>query len=240
MEQGSVEPRARIGFVLLSTDAVAERDMFRWAPEDVGLHFTRIAMPGAVTVDNLACQLDQLESCAALLMPNDPPKVICYGCTSGGVVMGPPAVIERLQRGQPGVPATTLVSCVLDGLAALNVSRIALATPYIDEINQLEAAFFETHGYPVVNFEGLQILHDADIARVPSDEVKRFARNVDVPEAEALFISCSGFRAFEIAQALEDELGKPVVTSNQAMLWRCLRLAGIPDPIPGAGRLLQI
>jgi len=236
---GAESPRARIGFIILSTDPLVEREIYRRVPDDVAAHFTRIHMKDNLNVENLGHQLDQLENCASLLLPNAVPDVICYACTSGSIVMGEELIIERLSRGLPGATATTLVSGVCSALEALGISRLAIATPYIDEINRLEADYFVKKGYAVVNIEGLHIKHDLEISQVRPSDLIDFARKVDQPDAEALFLSCSALRSIEVIETLEQDLKKPVLTSNQAMLWNCLRLAGVQDKIAGLGELMS-
>jgi maleate isomerase len=229
--------RARLGFVLLAMEQTIDSDLFRYAPTGVGVHCTRAPMANEVTSENLRQMLGGLADAAGLLLPDAELDVICYACTSGSVVIGEEAVCAELERGAPGARATTLVSGVIAGLKALGADKIAVATPYLDEVNEIEARYLEESGFDVVNIEGLNIIRDADMVRVTPSYIREFARNVDRAEADALFISCGALRALEIIEPLEAEIGKPVVTSNQAMLWHCLRLAGIEDVIPGLGRL---
>ena len=87
--------------------------------------------------------------------------------------------------------------------------------------------------------EGLNIERDSDMVRVAPDYILEFAKSLDRPDAEAVFISCGALRSLEIVEDLERAIGKPVVASNQAMIWDSLRLAGIDDRIAGYGALLR-
>jgi maleate isomerase len=126
---------------------------------------------------------------------------------------------------------------VLQALRTLQAKRIVVTTPYLDDVNNLEARYLQDQGFEILEFQGMNIRKDPDMRRVVPKFIQDYARNLDRPDAEAIFISCGGLRSLEIVDALEQEVGKPVVVSNQAMLWNTLRLAGIEDKIEGYGRL---
>ena len=91
----------------------------------------------------------------------------------------------------------------------------------------------------MLDIQGLNVEHDSDMARVTPDYLFQFAKSIDRPDADAVFISCGALRTLEVVDALEKEISKPVIASNQAMIWDTFRLAGIQDKIPGYGRLLR-
>ena len=94
-------------------------------------------------------------------------------------------------------------------------------------------------GFEVLDIQGLNLTYDCDLVRVAPGFIAEFAQAVDRPEADAIFISCGALRACEVIDEIGQATGKPVVTSNQAMLWHCLRLAGIDDKLEGLGRLFR-
>lgn len=231
-------PRAKLGFVLLATEQTVEDDMFRARPEGVGLHFSRAWNPDSVSVATFDAQLHELSRAARTLLPDGSLDVIGYACTSGSLVMGEARVFAELRKGAPGAIATSLITGVIRALRHLGIGRVAVATPYRDEINQREAAFIEDEGVRVTALRGLRLERDSDMIRVRPEAIADLARSVDSAQAEAVFISCGALRSMRLVDALERELGKPVICSNQAMLWDMLRLAGVGDRIPGYGRLL--
>ena len=231
--------RAKLGFVLLSSEQTIESDMMRWAPEGVGVHFTRAVNPDRITAENLAASLDSLAPAAAVLAPDAGLDVICYACTSGSVVMGEDSVTAELRRGSNARHATTLVSGVFAALDVVGARRVAVATPYLEHVNRIEADYMTERGYELTGIEGLDITNDSDMVRVTPAYIRDFAISVDDPQAEALFVSCGALRSIEVIEEIEDAIGKPCITSNQAMLWHCLRLAGIDDHIEGMGRLTR-
>lgn len=232
-------PRAKLGFVLLSSEQTIESDLMRWAPDGVGVHVTRAVNPDRISAANLAAMLDSLAPAAATLAPDAGLDVLCYACTSGSVVMGEAAVRAELRAGNPEPIATTLVSGVFAALDAVEARRIVVGTPYLDEINEIEHDYMTARGFDVLDLRGLGIANDSDMVRVSPRYLRDFAIALDRPEAEAVFISCGALRTMDVIEEIEDEIGKPCIASNQAMLWHCLRLAGIDDRIDGIGRLLR-
>ncbi len=230
-------PRAKLGFVLLATEQTIESDMQRWAPDGVGVHFSRADNPDAITAGNLARSLDTLAPAAAVLAPNADLDVICYACTSGSVVMGEDAVRAELRRGNPAPRPTTLISAVFAALDAVDARRIVVATPYLSEVNRIEADYMGARGVEILDIHGLGITNDSDMARVTPAFIRDYAASVDRPDADAVFVSCGALRTMEVIEEIENAIGKPCIASNQAMLWHCLRLAGVDDDIAGLGRL---
>lgn len=233
-------PRAQIGFLAVANADLIERDMFAMCPMGVGLHFTRVPMGTACTLANLAAMEGDLQAALATLMPaRDDTDVITFNCTSASFVIGDTKVRDIIRAQRPGVAATTMVTSVVSALRALGVRRIAMGTAYTRDINLMERAFLEARGIDCVSMEGLDLLTDRQMNRVSPASLLAFAAHVDRPEAEAVFLSCGALRSVEILQEAEARLGKPVICSNQASLWECLRLAGVGDRIAGFGTLLR-
>lgn len=230
--------RAKIGYILLATEQTIEDDMMGLRPPGVGMHFTRAPMPDAVTYANLAAQADSLADCAALLLPDGSLDVVSYACTSGSLVIGEEKVAAELKKGAPGARATSLIAGVIRGLKAVGANKIVVATPYLNEINEAEAAYLEMARFTILRLGGMNITRDSDMVRVSPEYIAEFALSLDCADADAIFISCGALRTLDVVQKIEDTAGKPVIASNQAMLWDTLRLAGIDDRISGYGRLL--
>lgn len=232
--------RAKIGFVLLATEQTIEGDMMRHAPDGVGMHFTRAAIPDSITSTTLAAQADLLADAAATLLPDGSLDVISYACTSGSLVIGEDRVFAELNRGAPNAKATSLITGVVRALRAIQARRIVVATPYLDEINHREAEYLERAGFEVIDIQGLNLEKDSDMIRVAPDYIQEFALSLDRPDADAIFVSCGALRTLDVVQQMEEQAGKPVIASNQAMLWDTLRLGGVSDRLQGLGRLLHL
>ncbi len=231
-------PRARIGYVLLATEQTVQDDILALRPPGVGIHFARAAIPDSITSETLAAQAELLADCAATLLPDGSLDVVCYACTSGSLVIGEERVFAELGRGAPRAIATSLISGVIRALRTLGLRRVAIATPYLDDINRREAEYLEAAGFEVVSLCGLNLEKDSDMVRVAPDYLVEFALAQDRPEADAIFVSCGALRTLDVIGEIEARAGKPAICSNQAMIWDCLRLAGIDDRFEGYGRLL--
>jgi len=233
-------PRAKIGYVLLATEQTVQDDVCRLTPAGVGVHFSRAPIPDSITRDTLLAMAPRLGEAAALMLPDGSLDVVCYACTSGSVVIGEERVAAELRKGAPAAKATTLVTGVIAALRALGARRIAVATPYVEEINRIEEQYLRQAGFDVPGgVHGLGIERDSDMVRVAPDFIAELAASVDRPDAEAVFISCGALRSIDVVDRIERDLGKPVVVSNQAMIWHTLRLAGVDDRLQGYGRLLR-
>lgn len=238
---------ARIGLVLLATDLATEREIARVVPQ-VGPHgdavswfVSRVTNANPTTIENLRRMADQLPEASARILPGARVDALAYSCTSGTIVLGEDYTLARLAEGRPGVPATTPVTASRAAFRALGVRKVAVLTPYVEEVNKIIAGYLEQHGYEVTALSTFNLESDEDMAAVPADALQRAGRLADTPDADALFISCTAFQAVTSVAPLERALGKPVVTSNQALFWHALHLAGAGEvPLEGYGRLFGL
>ena len=231
--------RAKIGYLLLATEQTIPDDVYKLAPKGVGLHFTRVAIPDSITVETLQAQSGLLAEAAALLLPDGSLDVVCYACTSGSLVIGEQRVHRELKKGAPSAKTTSLITGVIRALRQVGARRLVVGTPYVDPINERERRYLEEAGFEVLHIEGLNLEHDSDMVRVCPDYLEQFAVRLDRTDADALFLSCGALRSLEIVERVERRIGKPVIVSNQAMIWDTFRLAGILDRLEGYGRLLR-
>ena len=227
--------RGRLGFILLNTEETADDDIRTMVPQDVGVFVTRVRLADPVTVQNLAAVAGDLSDAARLLPENL--DAIAYVCTSGSIAAGEAAVERAIRDAQPGTRPLALVTCVIDALRHLGISRVAVGTPYLDEVNRMEATFLEGHGFEICSMGGLGIARGRDMTRVEPHDIVRLALDVCTGDCDGIFLSCTALRAVEVVDAIEEQTGRPVVTSNQALVWRMLRQIGVHDAVAGPGRL---
>jgi maleate isomerase len=234
--------RGRIGLITLASDSSVLPEYVRVMPDGVAVYAAPIVLPrGEVTAPALAEMLegDQLERAAALLVWTDV-DVIVFACTTGSMVHGvgwDREVAARIARAS-GRVATTTTTAVLGALEAMGATSLAVATPYLDELNVIERQFLEESGFAVASIAGLGCATDAEIGRLEPADAVALVERVDTPEADAVFISCTNFHCLSAIASLERQLGKPVVTSNLAGAWAALRQIGVDDQIVGYGQLL--
>jgi len=231
--------RAKIGYVLLATEQTIQDDVMKLRPDGVGIHFARAAIADSITNETLAAQAGLLADCASTLLPDGSLDVVCYGCTSGSLVIGEERVCAELKKGAPKAKATSLIAGVIRALRTIGAKHVVVGTPYLDEVNQNEKVYLEQAGFEVLDIQGFNLEKDSDMVRVAPEFIAEFALSIDRPDADAIFISCGALRTLDVIGEIEARAGKPAICSNQAMIWDTLRLAGISDRFDGYGRLLS-
>jgi maleate isomerase len=236
-EQGR-HPKGKIGFVLLATEQTIIDDMVTLIPDGVGIHFARVNNPDSITNESLSEIAPDLTRAARTILPDGSLDVITYACTSGSLVIGEDRVHELLNMGAPKARASCIIAAVVRALNAVNANNIVVVTPYLDEVNTAELEYLQAAGFNMLEFEGLNLEKDSDMIRVAPEFIRDMAISLDRADADAIFISCGALRSIDVIQEIEDYCNKPVVTSNQAMAWDALRLAGIDDRVSGYGQLL--
>ena len=231
--------RARLGFILMSTDLAAESDFYDIAPKDVAIHITRLKTDDHTTNETLSKHIEFMADAASRIQPDTKPNVISYSCTSGSIVIGEDKIKEEIKKGAPYAIPMTLVTGVVDALRELKVKNLVVGTPYLDEINTKEAEFLNNKGFSVLNIQGLNLTKGIEFGTVTPDYWIKFAEEINEESADAIFLSCGGIRSTEVIDQIEQKTGKPVITSNQAQMWSCLRRAGVEDQISGFGKLFN-
>lgn len=231
--------RGRIGLVLPTANSTMEPEFQRMAPDGVTTHANRIELKDVTPDSLLAMEHDAARSARQIAMGRV--GVIAFGCTSGSFVGGPgyDERLVKIMEDETGVQATTTTTAVVRALRVLGVQRIAMATPYIDEVTQLEVDYLHALGFEVTNWKGGGLVLTADIQECAPEVSLRRAKEVDSDRAEAVFISCTGFRSVENLEKLEADLGKPVISANQATFADCLRMLGVNEVAPGYGSLFR-
>jgi len=231
--------RAILGFILMSTDLAAEADFNDMAPEGVGVHITRLKTDDYTTNETLSRHIEHMAEAASRIQPDTKPDVVSYSCTSGSIIIGEDRIFDEIRKGAPWAQPMCLVTGVVDALRELGAKKIVVGTPYLDEINTNEAEFLLKKGFEVLDIQGLNLTTGIEFGRVTPSYWKEFALEIDRPDADAIFLSCGGIRSLEVAEEIEQITGKPVVTSNQAQFWSCLRRAGVQDNLSGFGRIFH-
>ncbi|MCA9878184.1 MAG: aspartate/glutamate racemase family protein [Thermomicrobiales bacterium] len=236
--------RGRIGLITLASDSSVLPEYQRLMPDGVVIYPAPILLPrGEVTPAALAEMLegDQLERAAELLTWTEV-GVILFACTTGSLVHGVGWDRELVGRihGATGVPATTTTTAVLDALRAVEATTLAVATPYLPELNAIERQFLEESGFAVSAIAGLNCGVDREIGLLTPEDAVALVAQVDTPEADAIFISCTNFHCLSAVAEIERVHGKPVITSNLAGAWATLRALGIDDDRPDAGHLFTL
>ncbi len=230
---------ARVGMVVLSTDETLEFEARQvLAGRDVNMMHTRIESHPQVTPESLQ-EMKALMPASAWLLPAAL-DAVAYGCTSASVLIGPEVVERQIQTVQPGVPVTNPITAVIAALTALGVKRIALVTPYTAAVAAPMRAFLADRGIQTVKEISFGEGDDRKVARI--SQASTLAAMLDAGRndgVQAVFASCTNLGAFNIIDQAEAELGLPVISSNLALIWHLLQLAGVDASGWGPGKLFR-
>jgi maleate isomerase len=235
------EPRARIGLIIPSVNRMTEPQFNHYAPEGLGIHVARGRVAGlpSRTVAELTDEIAH----AAGTLADAHPDLIVFHCTHTSMKEGADgeARIISLIRKTTGIDALSTSSLVNDALRALGLRRLVVLSPYQSNDNIID--YLAAAGFTVVNDVALKCKTAADFEAITPQRWLELAMENDRPDADGIFLSCTNTTQIEAVAAIEEALGKPVVNSNQAVLWGCLKrlkqkLGGVP-PMPDLGRLMN-
>ncbi|RKN12803.1 arylmalonate decarboxylase [Streptomyces radicis] len=205
-----------------------------------GVRFLTTRMPFARTgvVDDLRL-VDDLEAHASLLADAEV-ELIAFNCTAASMLAGSEHITRRIHAAT-GLPAVTTIDAVVEGLRALGARTIALLDPYPWEVERREIDYLRRHGFDVVAHGGPECHSPVEQGSIPPERWPAEARTLVGPgsDADALLISCAGTQVAAVLDELERTVHRPVVASNQALVWKVLRTLGISHDLPRYGRLLS-
>ena len=232
--------RARLGRINPSPETVGDEEWRRLCPDGVTVVSTRMFIE-RVDPDGLTAMVGHVER-ASRELATTRPNVILMAGTAGAFNGGPGFDQELVRRIEDAaqVPATTTMTAVLAALDALDIGKVAVATSYIQSVDDSLAAVLRAAGREVVAIRGMGILKSIDMGDVAPETTYRFAREVlaAAKGADGCLISCGNLRSLEAIEPLEADFGLPVITSNQVGLWHALSIAGIAThEVTGGGRL---
>ncbi|CDM62691.1 MULTISPECIES: ectoine utilization protein EutA [Rhizobium] len=231
----------RIGLIILATDHTTEADFQRMvASERIGVYASRIHYANPTTPENLLKMQPSLTAGAGLILPDERLDAIMYSCTSASVVIGDGEIEKAIATAKPGVPVVTPTAASVAALKAFGARRISILTPYVAETGRPMAEYFTRLGFEIDRFTCLGFTDDREMARIAPKEIEALAVEAMAPASDALFISCTALRAANVAGAIEKKIGKPVVSSNLATAWACLRLCGDEEARPDIARLMTL
>jgi maleate isomerase len=227
-------PQAGIG-VVCPFDMALDRELWRWMPEDVSLYFTRTPFVdepvGLELAENVSDDRDIQAAARNLSAVN--PLAIAYACTSGSFINGVAGArhISKVMEAASGAQGVSTSEALLEALDVLEASRVVVVTPYVAELTVRLGDFLEEAGRSVVAHAGLGL--SGGIWEVPYQATSALVRAGDVPEADAIFISCTNLPTYDIIAPLERELGKPVLSANQVTAWASVKRVGKSAVGPG-------
>ncbi|GAB3199803.1 aspartate/glutamate racemase family protein [Nocardioides hungaricus] len=228
--------RARVGH-LYPSGGICDHEIQLMAPEGVQFVTTRVSFTRTGLADDRA-MVDGVELAAALLA-DAAVDLVAFNCTAASMLAGPDEIRRRVAGATGGIPCVTTIEAVLAALASLDVVRVGLLDPYPAEVTNAEAAYLREHGFQVVDRGGPSCATPVEQGSVPPGTWIELADRLDLSQADAVLISCAGTQTADVIEVIERRTGRPVVTSNQALLWLVLSACNVPEAVPGYGVLLE-
>lgn len=237
-----VSGRAAIGLVVLATDQTMEHEFRLLLPrEGIGIYSSRVWNDTDITPDTLRAIVGHIAPATRLILPGSPLHVVGFGCTSATMTVGEEAIFNEIRKERPEVACTTPVTAALAAFQALGARRIAVLTPYAPDVNEVVRKYLEGRGVNVCGFGTFDKRDDRDAARISLDSVCAGVEQLaGATRPDAIFVSCTSVRLAERITQIEAVAGVPVTSSNHAMAWHTLRLAGVDDAVENAGRLFTL
>jgi maleate isomerase len=230
---------ARVGLIVPSSNRMAEQEMVPGFPPGVTAHVTRLRMTGAnhLAIDQLLPRIEE----ATRALADARCDVVAFHCTANSMEGGKEGEQQILSTmAHAGAArATTTITAIQRAFDTLGATRIVLITPYSESTTEHEAAFLRQAGYDVLSAKGFALAgSDAYCATAPQFWRDRAIEAAN-SNADAYLISCANISVFGVIEELEGRLGRPVVTSNQAVIWDALRLIGWHETRGCPGRLFE-
>jgi maleate isomerase len=233
--------RARIGLIVLPDDLTIEYELrMIFDLPDVVFYVSRLYCASTITPKTLNAMESEITRAANLIVPGLPLDVVAYGCTSGSLFIGPQKIHARIHETRPGVICTSPIEAAMAAFKILDSTRICLITPYADEINRSLRSHILENGFDVPIVGSWNEPLDARVGRISPESIRQVLLDLGRSDrVDTVFVSCTNLRALGVLKEAEKELGKPVISSNQALGWHCLRLAEISDRLPRFGSLFN-
>ena len=229
---------ASIGLIIPSSNRLTEPQFNAYAPPGVGIHVTRLRMTGKFRKPLSELKRPLVEAAEAL--SDVKPGMIVFHCTANSMESGlahEKAIIEIIEQAS-GCPTITTAQAITQAFNRFGIKKLVLISPYVKATNQLEVNYLTETGFTVLHEVGLGLEPHA-YSKVTPQEWRSIVKENTRTDADGYFLSCTNTRMIEAIEDLEKDLDKPVINSNQATIWACLKKLGIPHTNKRLGRLFH-
>ena len=234
------KPNPRIGLITLASDFRIEKDFNNIIyGKDIDLFCNRIKCYNPLTNKTLKKMADDITDVTKQILPDQKLDCVAYGCTSGSIAAGYDSICEKVNKAKPNTKVSTPITAAIKGMKKLGIKNLSIFTPYTSEINDSVADFFNKENFKINDMNYFDIASDLDIGKVDSNHLFSVLKKIDLSKSDALFVSCTALPVLSLINDLEKELNKPVISSNQALIWDCLELINSNNNIEGFGRLFK-
>lgn len=231
----------RIGVVTLSTDFTIEQDYRKICHAlPVDIFVNRIPFENPLNQENYLKMINHLEEVVGNILPGERIDVVAYGCTSGTVAIGDEKISLKIQKAKPNCYTTTPITASLKAFEKLNMKKIAVLTPYPKKINETIFDYLINNNIEVDSFSSFNLNYDSEIAQVKHESIIDQISKINLDDVDGLFVSCTALKIVDVLDQAEKKFQTTIVSSNQAIIWDCLRLVKVNTNVKGFGKLFLI
>lgn len=236
---GGAAGKAALGLIVLQMDETLEAELRTvFTQPGVALFHTRIPSGEEISSATLKQMEKELPAVSGLLPATHPLDVVGYGCTSGATIIGSDKIAALVNQVHPDAKVTDPITAVIAALEHFDVAKIGFITPYVAEVSAAMRDLLSQNGISVSGVASFEQSQDPVVARIsPASILEAIIAIGGDDNIDAVFVSCTNLRCFDIIEQAEDKIGKPVISSNQALAWHMLKLAGLPTKSMGPGKL---
>jgi len=236
--QNTTNPR--VGVITLSTDFTIEQDFRKICHSlPIDIFFNRIPFINPLNHENYLKMAEHIPEVSQQILPGEKIDVIAYGCTSGTIAIGEEHISSQVQRSKPEAKVTTPITASLKAFKKLNLKNIAVLTPYPKDVNVTVFEYLSKSNLTIDSFNSFNLNYDSEIAQVSLDSLMDQISKINLSQVEGLFVSCTALKIVDIIDKVENEFNTKVISSNQAIIWDCLRILKIDNDIIGYGNLFK-
>ena len=234
------KPNPRIGLITLASDFRIEKDFNNVIyGKDIDLFCNRIHCYNPLTNETLKKMADDITDVTKEILPDQKLDCVAYGCTSGTIASGYESIFEKVNKAKPNTKVSTPITAAIKGMNKMGIKQISIFTPYTSEINNSVCSYFEKENFKVNDLSYFDIASDLDIGKVDPNHLFEVLKKIDLSKSDALFISCTALPVLSLIDDLEKELDKPVISSNQALIWDSLNQINSNYVVEGYGKLFK-
>ena len=236
----NLNPNPRIGLIALASDFMIEKDFINVIKDkDIDFFVNRIECYNPLTRENLIKMSEKVTEVTKDILPDEKIDCIVYACTSGTIAAGYSSIEQIVKIAKPEAKVTTPSTAAIKALKKLKIQKLSIFTPYSKKLNDEVVEYFKKENFDVTSNSYFDIESDIDIGKVDQNYLYEVLSKIDLNDADALFVSCTALPVLQIIEKLEKKLNKPVLSSNQALIWDTLENIGKNISIHGFGKLFS-
>ena len=230
----------RIGLIALSTDFTIEQDYRNICHQlPVDIFVNRIPFENPLNHENYLKMADHISDVSAQILPSEDVDIIAYGCTSGTIAIGVERIKQEVNNSKPNAKVTTPITAAIKAFNYLGIKKIAVLTPYPKDVNETVFNYLNEHNLTIDSFSSFNLEYDSEIAQVSLESLQKQTAKIDLSNVDGLFVSCTALKIVDVLDKIEKLQNTTIISSNQAIIWDCLRSVGIDTKIKGYGKLFE-